>query len=105
MDMSYTPEQLAFREEVVEWIASAMPPEMKRKADGGAAFSSKPMPLARTALTPRWEPCSRATRATSSMSSPVSGSRITRRNSMPSSGLALVCTNSPDAETSTTKPV
>ena len=39
MDMSFTPEQLAFRDEVREWIASAMPPEMKQKADEGAHFS------------------------------------------------------------------
>jgi alkylation response protein AidB-like acyl-CoA dehydrogenase len=38
MDLSFTPEQLAFRQEVREWIATAMPPEMKRKADAGASF-------------------------------------------------------------------
>ncbi|MGH0028230.1 MAG: acyl-CoA dehydrogenase family protein [Myxococcota bacterium] len=38
MDLSYTPEQEAFRKEVREWIAGAMPPEMKRKADAGASF-------------------------------------------------------------------
>jgi alkylation response protein AidB-like acyl-CoA dehydrogenase len=38
MDLDYTPEQLAFRDEVREWIANAMPPEMKRKADAGASF-------------------------------------------------------------------
>jgi alkylation response protein AidB-like acyl-CoA dehydrogenase len=39
MDLAYTPEQLAFRDEVRAWIASAMPPEMKRRADAGASFS------------------------------------------------------------------
>ncbi len=39
MDLAYTPEQLAFRDEVRNWIAEAMPPEMKRKADAGASFS------------------------------------------------------------------
>ena len=39
MDLSYSPEQLAFRDEVRTWIAEAMPPEMKRKADAGASFS------------------------------------------------------------------
>jgi alkylation response protein AidB-like acyl-CoA dehydrogenase len=39
MDLAYTPEQLAFREEVRTFIAEAMPPEMKRKAEAGASFS------------------------------------------------------------------
>jgi alkylation response protein AidB-like acyl-CoA dehydrogenase len=38
MDLSFTPEQHAFRQEVREWIAGAMPPEMNRKADVGASF-------------------------------------------------------------------
>jgi alkylation response protein AidB-like acyl-CoA dehydrogenase len=38
MDLSFTPEQQAFRKEVRSWIAQAMPPEMKRKADAGASF-------------------------------------------------------------------
>ncbi|MEB2311409.1 MAG: acyl-CoA dehydrogenase family protein [Sorangiineae bacterium] len=38
MDMSFTPEQIAFREEVRAWIASALPPELRRKADDDAAF-------------------------------------------------------------------
>jgi alkylation response protein AidB-like acyl-CoA dehydrogenase len=38
MDLSFTPEQLSFRQEVRDWIASAMPAEMKRKADAGASF-------------------------------------------------------------------
>lgn len=38
MDLSFTPEQHAFRQEVREWISGAMPPEMKRKADAGASF-------------------------------------------------------------------
>jgi alkylation response protein AidB-like acyl-CoA dehydrogenase len=38
MDLSFTPEQLAFRQEVRDWIATAMPAEMKRKADAGASF-------------------------------------------------------------------
>ena len=40
MDMSFTTEQLAFRDEVREWVAGAMPPEMKRKADAGAVFAT-----------------------------------------------------------------
>ncbi len=38
MDMDFTAEQLAFRDEVRAWIATAMPPEMKRKADNGGNF-------------------------------------------------------------------
>jgi len=41
MDMSFTPEQQAFRQEVREWIAGAMPPEMKRNAENGAAFDQQ----------------------------------------------------------------
>ena len=38
MDLSFTPEQQAFREEVREWIARAMPADMRRKAEAGASF-------------------------------------------------------------------
>jgi alkylation response protein AidB-like acyl-CoA dehydrogenase len=38
MDLSYTPEQLAFRREVREWIQSAMPPHLARKAEGAGHF-------------------------------------------------------------------
>jgi len=38
MDMSYTPEQIAFRREVREWIQQAMPPHLKRKAEGAGHF-------------------------------------------------------------------
>jgi alkylation response protein AidB-like acyl-CoA dehydrogenase len=38
MDLSFTPEQQAFRKEVRSWIAQAMPPEMKRNAEAGASF-------------------------------------------------------------------
>jgi alkylation response protein AidB-like acyl-CoA dehydrogenase len=38
MDLSFTPEQNAFRGEVTEWIQSAMPPELREKADKGAEF-------------------------------------------------------------------
>ena len=38
MDMDFTAEQLAFRDEVRAWIATAMPPEMKQKADNGGNF-------------------------------------------------------------------
>lgn len=38
MDMSFTPEEVAFRKEVRGWIEEAMPPDMKRKAQGGAHF-------------------------------------------------------------------
>ncbi len=41
MDMTFTPEQLAFRREVRDWIAGAMPAEMKRRADNGADFSQE----------------------------------------------------------------
>jgi alkylation response protein AidB-like acyl-CoA dehydrogenase len=39
MDLAYSAEQLAFRDEVRAFIAEAMPPEMKRNADAGASFS------------------------------------------------------------------
>ena len=39
MDLSFTPEQLAFRDEVRTWISENMPPEMKKKADDGGHFS------------------------------------------------------------------
>jgi alkylation response protein AidB-like acyl-CoA dehydrogenase len=39
MDLAYTPDQLAFRDEVRHWIAGAMPPAIQRKADAGASFS------------------------------------------------------------------
>ncbi len=38
MDLSYTPEQDRFREEVRSWIAEAMPPEMKKNAEDGRNF-------------------------------------------------------------------
>jgi alkylation response protein AidB-like acyl-CoA dehydrogenase len=38
MDLSFTPEQNAFREEVRAWIAQAMPPPIKKKADVDAHF-------------------------------------------------------------------
>jgi len=38
MDLSFTPEQVRFREEVRAWIAEAMPPEMRRGAENGADF-------------------------------------------------------------------
>ena len=38
MDMTFTPEQIAFREEVRGWVREAMPPEMRRRADDGADF-------------------------------------------------------------------
>ncbi len=34
MDMTYTPEQVAFRREVRSWIQQALPPHIKRKAEG-----------------------------------------------------------------------
>jgi alkylation response protein AidB-like acyl-CoA dehydrogenase len=39
MDLSYTPEQEQFREEVRSWIADAMPAEMKKHAEDGANFA------------------------------------------------------------------
>ncbi|MGH0037450.1 MAG: acyl-CoA dehydrogenase family protein [Myxococcota bacterium] len=41
MDMSFTPEQIAFRQEVREWIQEAMPPEMRHKAQNGASFEQE----------------------------------------------------------------
>lgn len=38
MELSYTPEQNQFREEVRAWIAEAMPAEIKQKAENGANF-------------------------------------------------------------------
>jgi alkylation response protein AidB-like acyl-CoA dehydrogenase len=38
MDLSYTPEQLAFRQEVRQWIQDAMPALIKAKAEGGGHF-------------------------------------------------------------------
>lgn len=38
MDLSFTKEQLEFRQEVRDFIETAMPAEMKRKADAGASF-------------------------------------------------------------------
>jgi alkylation response protein AidB-like acyl-CoA dehydrogenase len=41
MDMSFTPEQLAFQQEVRSWIQEAMPPDMKEKALNGGHFSQE----------------------------------------------------------------
>lgn len=38
MDMSYSPAEQAFRQEVREWIASAMPPHIAQKAASGGHF-------------------------------------------------------------------
>jgi alkylation response protein AidB-like acyl-CoA dehydrogenase len=38
MELSYTDEQIRFREEVRSWISEAMPPEIKKKAEDGANF-------------------------------------------------------------------
>ena len=38
MDLSFTPEQQNFREEVRKWIPRAMPADMRRKAEAGASF-------------------------------------------------------------------
>ncbi|MCC6214564.1 MAG: acyl-CoA dehydrogenase family protein [Polyangiaceae bacterium] len=39
MDMSYSPEHVAFREEVREWIQAAMPEHLRAKAEVDAAFA------------------------------------------------------------------
>lgn len=39
MELSYTPEQIQFREEVRAWIAEAMPADLQRKAEDGANFA------------------------------------------------------------------
>jgi alkylation response protein AidB-like acyl-CoA dehydrogenase len=41
MDMSFSPEELAFREEVRAWIPSAMPPHIRAKAEMDAEFEHK----------------------------------------------------------------
>src|SRR5687768_15837684 len=41
MDMSFTPEQEAFRNEVREWIQSAMPPHIRAKAEVDGNFDAK----------------------------------------------------------------
>jgi alkylation response protein AidB-like acyl-CoA dehydrogenase len=38
MDLSFTPEQVAFRAEVRSWIASALPPPLAAKAAVDAPF-------------------------------------------------------------------
>jgi alkylation response protein AidB-like acyl-CoA dehydrogenase len=38
MEMTFTPEQIAFREEVRAWIREAMPPSMRDKADVDGSF-------------------------------------------------------------------
>ena len=38
MDLSFTPEELAFRDEARAWIAAAMPPHLRAKADVDAHF-------------------------------------------------------------------
>ena len=38
MELSYTADQVRFREEVRTWIAEAMPPEMSKRAEDGANF-------------------------------------------------------------------
>lgn len=38
MDMSFTPEQIKFREEVRQWIEQAMPAPIRKKAQNGAHF-------------------------------------------------------------------
>jgi alkylation response protein AidB-like acyl-CoA dehydrogenase len=38
MDMSYTPEQIAFRDEVRRFISEAMPADLKHKADNGGHY-------------------------------------------------------------------
>lgn len=40
MDLSYTPEQIQFRQEVRAWIADAMPAGMKKRAEDGANFEN-----------------------------------------------------------------
>lgn len=38
MDLAYTDEQIRFREEVRSWLADAMPPQIRRKAEDGSNF-------------------------------------------------------------------
>jgi alkylation response protein AidB-like acyl-CoA dehydrogenase len=39
MDLHFTPDQLAFRDEVRAWLHTAMPPHLREKADNDAIFS------------------------------------------------------------------
>ena len=41
MEMTFTPEQLAFRDEVRAWIAQAMPPHIAKKAREGVPYYSQ----------------------------------------------------------------
>jgi alkylation response protein AidB-like acyl-CoA dehydrogenase len=41
MDMSFSPEQVAFRQQVRDWIRSAMPAHLRAKADVDASFEFK----------------------------------------------------------------
>jgi alkylation response protein AidB-like acyl-CoA dehydrogenase len=41
MDMSFSPEEIAFRDEVRSWIRSAMPPHIRSKAEMDAEFDMK----------------------------------------------------------------
>lgn len=41
MDLSFTPEQVKFRAEVREWIASAMPASIKKKAEVDGSFTQE----------------------------------------------------------------
>jgi hypothetical protein len=43
MDLSFTPEEEAFRQEVRAWLSTAMPPEMKAKADLDGHFEMPEM--------------------------------------------------------------
>ena len=39
MDLSFSPEELAFRDEVRAWIKSALPPDLASKAEIDTEFS------------------------------------------------------------------
>ena len=41
MDLSFTKEQIAFREEVREWIRTAMPAELREKAEVDGNFDQR----------------------------------------------------------------
>ena len=41
MDMSFTKEQIAFRQEVRDWIKSAMPAELREKAEVDGNFDQR----------------------------------------------------------------
>ena len=92
MDLSFTPEQEAFREEVRAWVKSAMPPHLAAKAEVDGNFSMPEIMEWHKILyqkgwvAPHWPEVSEAPAGTppSGSSSPKSSRRRARRSSRPS---------------------